>query len=776
MKKIFIVLLLAPLALSAAYIYVAADSTQDYTRIQDAVLAASNGDTILVFPDRYYENIHISDKKLMIASLEYTTGNSDYIAETVIDANQSGGCFHIDMDSEVTLHGLYLTNGSGCSAMVPGPAQGGAIFGGNSKINIVNCRIIGNRAPEGAGVYFYQSDVYLSGTEITENWGHYYGGLMFRSITIPAYTLTFDPVNRCSIYNNHSSHINDICLNIWQSALIDIYLDKFTVALDSNYFKECFGLYPPPEYPPIVNFFYNSTVLQQEASELYVSPSGDDENSGLSADAPLKSIAQAIHRLAASPDIPGTIHLANGVYGAEQNFPLNLRSYMQIIGESEAGVIFEPNGSCFRGYDSEKEVLLKNISFRGMIFNVSHSEKIIDCSSFNKIDGVLDKLSLQLENLTFQDIHPQIYFESYLYLVWMFRPESLVLRNITVQNCEYSSAFFLNGDGIFADRILIDNNVNTGNRALAGIAISKYPDTSGGVLQDNIFQNLRITNCHSNPASSVSMIQIYAPYATEVSRNYFINCTLADNFGNSEANAVVRLSSPAKATFINSIITDATRPAFRLIDAENGQQTHLEILHCLLGTDGNLNAQVIIEGQENSVDWYGTNLSCDPLFYPWNADNHYILGEFSPCIDAGTLDFSNITMPDGFEYATYDLAGNPRVYGNAVDLGAYEWQGAAGIDSPEAQARFNLANYPNPFNPQTNLKFEVPQSGRVRLSIYNLKGQKIRDLIDRQMTAGMYTEIWDGCDANHNKQSSGIYLFKLEAGGNTLIRKAIMMK
>jgi hypothetical protein len=78
---------------------------------------------------------------------------------------------------------------------------------------------------------------------------------------------------------------------------------------------------------------------------------------------PLKTIALAIQRIGADSQNPHTIHLANGHYADEQHFPLNLRSYVSIVGESEEGVIFGGSNIFFMGWDSEKEVTIKNITF-----------------------------------------------------------------------------------------------------------------------------------------------------------------------------------------------------------------------------------------------------------------------------------------------------------------------------------------------------------------------------------------------------------------------------
>jgi hypothetical protein len=87
-----------------------------------------------------------------------------------------------------------------------------------------------------------------------------------------------------------------------------------------------------------------------------------------------------------------------------------------------------------------------------------------------------------------------------------------------------------------------------------------------------------------------------------------------------------------------------------------------------------------------------------------------------------------------------------------------------------------MLNYPNPFNPETTIKLDLPDSGKITLKVYNTKGQLVKTLIDNFKTAGISTVIWNGTDNVGTQVSSGIYLYKLEASGYTEIKKMILMK
>ena len=75
-------------------------------------------------------------------------------------------------------------------------------------------------------------------------------------------------------------------------------------------------------------------------------------------------------------------------------------------------------------------------------------------------------------------------------------------------------------------------------------------------------------------------------------------------------------------------------------------------------------------------------------------------------------------------------------------------------------------NVPNPFNPSTWIPFELARSGHVRLTIYNLAGQKIRTLLDKELAAGIgYTTFWNGKDDAGRNVASGVYVAEMTGGG-----------
>lgn len=97
-------------------------------------------------------------------------------------------------------------------------------------------------------------------------------------------------------------------------------------------------------------------------------------------------------------------------------------------------------------------------------------------------------------------------------------------------------------------------------------------------------------------------------------------------------------------------------------------------------------------------------------------------------------------------------------------------------DSPQPLATSLLPNYPNPFNPNTNISFVLGADMPVTLDIYNIKGQKVRTLCDEYLAKGKHSLMWDGRDSNCVKVASGIYFYRLCTPDGIQNHKMMLMK
>jgi hypothetical protein len=100
--------------------------------------------------------------------------------------------------------------------------------------------------------------------------------------------------------------------------------------------------------------------------------------------------------------------------------------------------------------------------------------------------------------------------------------------------------------------------------------------------------------------------------------------------------------------------------------------------------------------------------------------------------------------------------------------------------SAELPKAFGLAqNYPNPFNPSTTITYNIPesvQSVQVELSVFNLRGQMVRNLVRETKGPGQYSVGWDGTDGSGGRVSSGVYFYRIQAGDYRATRKMVILK
>ncbi|MFQ5708481.1 MAG: FlgD immunoglobulin-like domain containing protein [bacterium] len=85
-------------------------------------------------------------------------------------------------------------------------------------------------------------------------------------------------------------------------------------------------------------------------------------------------------------------------------------------------------------------------------------------------------------------------------------------------------------------------------------------------------------------------------------------------------------------------------------------------------------------------------------------------------------------------------------------------------------------NYPNPFNPTTVIKYAVPKAGLVTLRIFNIAGQEVTTLLQKQQAAGRYQVSWDGRDFRGQPVAAGLYFYRLEVRDFNQVKRMVLLK
>jgi hypothetical protein len=173
----------------------------------------------------------------------------------------------------------------------------------------------------------------------------------------------------------------------------------------------------------------------------------------------------------------------------------------------------------------------------------------------------------------------------------------------------------------------------------------------------------------------------------------------------------------------------------------------------------------IVNYDSSLIHWQEGNINEDPLFKnPGGGDFHLTGG--SPCIDTGTafFEWQGDTL--------VNLSANEYI-GRATDMGAYEFEEVGSKNDP-VFLHNNLAlyhNYPDPYNSEGIIRYQLPGYAYVSLKIYTVKGRLLTTLVDSYKQPGNHTVNWDssGC-------APGIFYIKLSAGDRYIVRKVVVLK
>jgi len=339
--------------------------------------------------------------------------------------------------------------------------------------------------------------------------------------------------------------------------------------------------------------------------------------------------------------------------------------------------------------------------------------------------------------------------------------------------------------------ILVNNKINNNTATSDGGGLL-YIHEGKPTFINNIFSSNTAGNCGGGAyISCTASLQgnlityntadegggLYFRSYSEPDTSYVINNTICYNSSLSSGGGITFKGSN-KAIFYNTIIYNNSS----LI----GDQVFLHWYYIYIDEDvypcwplpefSYCNIESGLEGFEELNDpnnsyfynnyLYTDNIDSIPEFSDITTFN-FTLQDNSPCINSGTPDVTGLNLPE------FDLAGNPRIYDDRIDMGCYEWQGVVSTDEDDIPQIVILSNYPNPFNPSTTISFNLPMDQKAELTIFNIKGQRVRKFTELK---NQNSVVWKGKDESGNSVSSGIYFYRLETKNTTLQKKMILLK
>jgi len=728
----------------------------DQPTIQAAIDAAVNGDTILVQPGIYVENINYNGKNISVASLFLITQDTAYISQTIINGGGYGTVrFTSGSDSTALLCGFTITNGktwkgggiscenssprltslkvtentawwgggialeNSCSVIrdvlicnnsalndhIGGSCQpdagGGGIYCEYSNPVVINTTISRNWVSSltggftlGGGIYCYASSVNLTNVRIIHNFvepgmneysglgtgGGIMGGMLYLSnvtITgnsanngggIASANIVFDSINRCNIYLNHANKGNDLFYT--SCPINEIVVDTFTVFSPTEFFA-----YPIENFSfDILNGYVDIIPVE---SDLFVAPDGDNSNSGLTMDEPLKNIGIALAKIQADSLHPRTIFLLNGYYSQSTNgeiFPLYLTDYITLSGMSPDGVTMDAEGhSILAIVNSRNGVGISDLTIQGSLGG--------RCGGFFCRNANPDMENVKLLNNTNVLLGGVLYLEN----------SAPVLSNCLITGHQ--------GFGIFC---------NVSDPYLINVTIS-HSDTSyftyggGGICCKN--------GSHPVVVNSILWNELHP-----------------------EISFYSWLSSPGAVTVLYS-------------DIEGGEE----------GIEISFN-------HNDTVYWLEGNMDLNPLF-AGTGEHAFALSDDSPCINTGTPDTTGLNLP------LVDLAGNPRIFGERIEMGAYENQNIAiGITDHFPDEYPGFTCLPNPFTNELTITYDPKESADIKIEIYNSAGKKVKELSHKCQSEGR--QVYQ---MKTNDLPAGVYYCVLKTNERIQTRKIIKL-
>jgi hypothetical protein len=192
----------------------------------------------------------------------------------------------------------------------------------------------------------------------------------------------------------------------------------------------------------------------------------------------------------------------------------------------------------------------------------------------------------------------------------------------------------------------------------------------------------------------------------------------------------------------------------------------------------------LIEESDTDVAQYGvSSIILDP-----DGETIYTLGEgwvgetcISAFSDFHTVEWSELHY---IEFASGDRSfirlpnGQFLIFGGRGFLIAAKTN-AVGVEADEETAPlvgFAMQAYPNPFNPETTIKYDLAEKGNVTLEVCNIKGQRVRTLVRETVDAGFHSVAWNGRDETGKTVSSGVYFYRLSTTDKTLTKKMLLLK
>lgn len=272
------------------------------------------------------------------------------------------------------------------------------------------------------------------------------------------------------------------------------------------------------------------------------------------------------------------------------------------------------------------------------------------------------------------------------------------------------------------------------------------------VMQDSIVR-FPVVFAPYEDGPAMDTLMYYSNYTSGNmdANGYGTDHTVLSGFSTNAPPSAVNLIGPADETLLT-------------IDGDNAEGQTGIIWTNSIDPDGTPVEYVLELVIENTGDTLDTALSVTNFFL-----QHAEVLEYMEEAGVTQLDISwDVFAEDGFDYSS--SSNGP--WSLTIDGG---W--ALSVDNntiPEVFALHN--NYPNPFNPVTNIRYDIPEASDVRIDIYDLVGKKVKTLVSKQHQPGRYKIQWNATNEFGSAVATGMYIYKIQAKDFVSVKKLLLMK
>ena len=280
--------------------------------------------------------------------------------------------------------------------------------------------------------------------------------------------------------------------------------------------------------------------------------------------------------------------------------------------------------------------------------------------------------------------------------------------------------------------------------------------------------------------------------ACAVDSGYLTLVGATDPFGNTTSWVQIDQSTDANAVITPDSVTMYLKVKF----TTTGTPSDGDQIHVTVATDpeflANVNVYTVVSSPVGIIGefYFGTNVSAgtphpaigyDSWFWEKivvNGDSVSIwaFADGAAPADTATWTYTTDNVAVGAGLPTFIIVGVTDDDSSAVHVDEVwynETPTGMGIsdDAPIASSYELGQNYPNPFNPITHIRFNIPETGNTKLTVFNIMGEAVANLIDGVVSAGAHTVSWNAAN-----MPTGVYFYRMESGNFSQTRKLLLVK